>query len=515
MSKALENGIQAEPTLPSLVNTKISRRGFVKAGIGSAVVAGLALPEAKAGTGFGAGTRRPLRGDPVVFLANHITQGFSQPWFDRARFRGYQGLVEEQLNPERIDDSDLDALLAQYPSLGMSYGELYANYTKLGLDYVVYYELKLANLLRSIYSSRQLFERMVEFWTDHFNIDHNKDGEATFKTVDDREVIRQHALGKFPDLLMASATSGAMMVYLDNYLNTKYGANENYAREVMELHTLGVDGGYTEKDVKELARCLTGWSIDYTEANYGNFAYYDYLHDKGSKTVLGYFIAPNGGKNDAEYMLWILSQLPSTAKFISKKMCRWLLSYEPSDNLLAKVTDTFIYTGGDIKEMIRTIFLEALAEPINRQDAKLRRPYHHVMSLVRALQPEITDITGLFYEMYPLGQMPYDWAMPTGYPDSFDAWGSALLPRWTFANRLLENQIYGIRVKPAIVQGMLGNIPNSQLGEGINHLLTGGTMAREDVRDVQAFLDSIGVYTWTVLRQAIALAASCASYQLY
>jgi uncharacterized protein (DUF1800 family) len=429
--------------------------------------------------------------------------------------RGYHYFLEEQLNPDAIDDSALDAILAQYPSLAMSYGDLYANYTSQGLDYVVYYELKFANLLRSIYSNRQLFERMVEFWTDHFNIDHNKDGEPTFKTVDDREVIRRHALGKFPDLLVASANSGAMMVYLDNFLNTKYGANENYAREIMELHSLGVNGGYTETDVKQLARCFTGWGIDYTEANYGNFAYYDYLHDKGSKNVLGYFVPNGGGKNDADFLLLVLAYHPSTATFISRKMCRWLLSYEPPEPLVAKVADTYTYTGGDIKQMIRTIFYEALNVPTTRQDAKLRRPYHYVMSLVRALEPEITDLTGLFYEMYPLGQMPYDWSPPNGYPDSFEAWGSALLPRWSFATRLLENQIYGIRVKPAIVTGLLGDIPNSELANGIDRILTGGTMAREDVQAVQKFMDDIGSYNWTVVRQAIALAASCASYQVY
>src|SRR5262249_3528782 len=156
---------------------------------------------------------------------------------------------------------------------------------------------------------------------------------------------------------------------------------------------------------------------------------------KGPKTVLGYYIAPDGHKNDADTMLQILAYHENTAKFISRKMCRWLLSYEPPESLVAKVVNTYIFTGGDIKEMIRTIFYEALAEPANRQHAKLRRPYHFVMSLVRALQPEITDLTGLFYEMYPLGQMPYDWSPPNGYPDSFDAWGSALLPRWSFASR--------------------------------------------------------------------------------
>src|SRR5262245_37744044 len=264
MTKALERDIQAESARLSMVNTKISRRSFVKAGVGGAIAAGVGAKVTHAG-GYGSGTRHPKRGDPLLFLVNRITQGFSQPLYDRVKTRGYHYFLEEQLNPDAIDDSALDAVLAQYPSLAMSYGDLYANYTSQGLDYVVYYELKFANLLRSIYSNRQLFERMVEFWTDHFNIDHNKDGEPTFKTVDDREVIRRHALGKFPDLLVASANSGAMMVYLDNFLNTKYGANENYAREIMELHSLGVNGGYTETDVKQLARCLTGWGIDYTE----------------------------------------------------------------------------------------------------------------------------------------------------------------------------------------------------------------------------------------------------------
>src|SRR5262249_46230300 len=156
----------------------------------------------------------------------------------------------------------VDQFLAQYHSLGLSHRELWEQYTSLGLDNIAMVELQSATVYRSVYSQRQLYERMVEFWTNHFNIFQAKDGVKAIKTVDDREVIRQHALGKFPDLLVASAHSGAMMVYLDNYLNVVGAPQENYARELLELHTLGVHGGYTESDVKEVARCLTGWTIE-------------------------------------------------------------------------------------------------------------------------------------------------------------------------------------------------------------------------------------------------------------
>src|SRR5262245_34558259 len=146
MSKALERDIKAESVRLSMVNTKISRRSFVKAGVGGAIAAGVGAKVAH-GSGYGGGTRRPRRGDPLLFLVNRITQGFSQPLYDRVKTRGYHSFLEEQLNPDAIDDSALDAVLEQYPSLSMSYGELYDNYTRQGLDYIVYYELKFANLL--------------------------------------------------------------------------------------------------------------------------------------------------------------------------------------------------------------------------------------------------------------------------------------------------------------------------------------------------------------------------------
>ncbi|MFO0982754.1 MAG: DUF1800 domain-containing protein [Planctomycetota bacterium] len=511
----------SEPTQPppgaigKLANTRFSRRHFVKAaGIGGvAAVAGMGGAAHVAQAGSGVTLNRPRRKDDILFLVNRTTQGYTQEWYEYAKSRGYANFLEQQLAPQTIDDSAMDQLLTAYPSLGMSYGELYANYTAQGLAYIPYYELKLATIARRIGSNRQLFERMVEFWSDHFSIDHNKDGMATYKTVDDREVIRQHALGRFPDMLVASAHSGAMMVYLDNYLNTKYGSNENYAREIMELHTLGVDGGYTETDIKELARCLTGWGIDYSEANNGKFYYYDYLHDQGSKVVLGYYIGPGGGKSDMDTMLQALAYHPSTAKFIAKKMCRWLLAYEPPQWLVDRVADTYMNTLGDIKAMIRVILDRDIAKEMTA--SKFKRPGHVIEWLVRATKAEITDLTGLFYEYYPVGHMPFDWSPPNGYPDRVDAW-LGLQPRWNFVSRLFDKQVYGTTVKPAVIDSLLGDIPDSELAQGISRILTGGVMSPEDVAEIQGFLDAYSApRSWPVLRQALALAAQCASAQYY
>ena len=188
--------------------------------------------------------------------------------------------------------------------------------------------LRQSAILRAVYSRRQLQERMVEFWSDHFNIYAFKGQGPQFKVVDDHETIRAHALGKFRDLLGASARSAAMLGYLDNTSNRKGVPNENYARELMELHTLGVHGGYTQRDVKEVARCLTGWT---TEKHWhrGRFLFDPDAHDNGAKQVLGLTIAPGGGVTDGERVLDMLAGHPSTARHLARKLCVHFLGDAP------------------------------------------------------------------------------------------------------------------------------------------------------------------------------------------
>jgi uncharacterized protein (DUF1800 family) len=295
-------------------------------------------------------------------------------------------------------------------------------------------ELRQATLLRQLYSKRQLHEVMVEFWSDHFNIFMGKEREFVLKPVDDREVIRKHALGSFRDLVWASAHSPAMLVYLDNQANEKSHPNENYARELMELHTLGVDGGYSQTDVMELARCLTGWNVK-EHFWLGEFTFKDELHDTGEKNVLGLSIQPSGQK-EAEQVIEMLAAHPSTAKFICAKLARRFIADDPPRELVEKAAQTFLAAKGDIKSALRVILLDglALAQP------KYKRPVNFLLSAMRALNVE-TDGAAFADALTRMGQLYFNHPTPDGYPDFSEAWQGNLMPRWQFAFELIRNEI--------------------------------------------------------------------------
>ncbi|MBL8102918.1 MAG: DUF1800 domain-containing protein, partial [Anaerolineales bacterium] len=295
-------------------------------------------------------------------------------------------------------------------------------------------DLRRATILRAVYSHRQLFEVMVEFWSDHFNIFMDKEKEFFLKTVDDREVIRKHALGNFRDLVWASAHSPSMMIYLDNQANEKSHPNENYARELMELHTLGVDGGYSQKDVMELARCLTGWNVK-EHFWLGDFVFKEDIHDTGEKNVLGLSIQPSGIK-EAEQVIEMLVTHPSTAKFICTKLARRFVADNPPEQLIEKATQTFLNTNGDIKSVLRVILFDglALAQP------KYKRPVNFLLSALRMLNVE-TDGIALRDYLVRMGQLYFNWPTPDGYPDYSEAWQGNLMPRWQFAFALIRDEL--------------------------------------------------------------------------
>ena len=234
--------------------------------------------------------------DPTAILLSRASFGPKPGQVEQVRRIGIDQWIEQQLHPETIDDNALERMLAGLPTLTMAIPQLVEQYqpkSKPGPRQVVF-ELQKAALLRAIHSERQLLEVMVDFWTNHFNIFIQKDQCKLLKTIDDREVVRKHALGHFQDLLTASAQSPAMLDYLDNRSNVKGVPNENYARELLELHTLGVDGGYTQEDVLEVARCLTGWTYRLRGADPG-FVFDRTKLDMGAKMVLGVSIPANGG----------------------------------------------------------------------------------------------------------------------------------------------------------------------------------------------------------------------------
>lgn len=443
--------------------------------------------------------------DPTLLaVLNRATFGFSQSAYDEAAVMGADNYLEWQLAPELIDDSAADARLAVYDTLTMTSQEILNTYNMM--NNVPIFQLMESVVVRAVYSRRQLKERMVEFWTDHFNIDILDNPVPFLKTADDRDVIRQHALGTFPDLLNASARSAAMLWYLDNYANVAGNAQENYARELMELHTLGVTGPYTQQDVQEVARCFTGWTFQNTP-NYGQFIYWGPNHDNGVKTVLGQVIPPGGGESDGQTVLDMLAAHPSTAKFIANKMCVYFLGYDPPEDIVESVKQTYLDTNGDIKSMLRVILRAPVAEYL--ATPKFKRPLHYSASLLRSTEAEIANPLQVVFYLMVMGHGPFLWPRPDGYPDTIEDWGSSLLPRWQFASALFDGAIPDVTADAAALIAAQNPTPGQE-AVAINEILTGGTLSLAEETELQQFIDSGSPTTdW------FGLAASVPGFQHY
>jgi len=443
----------------------LSRRDFLKLG---------ALVSASAALASCSPVYRRLASDlPTVpwaplnasdFLAlNRLT--FGPRVEERAHFAeiGLQAYIEEQLAFDSINDFDCELLLNPFKTLKMDANELEGISNQLFDNYdreKVPSELRQATLIRQLYSKRQLYEVMVEFWSDHFNIFVEKGNCFYLKTVDDREVIRRHALGNFRDLVWASAQSPAMLTYLDNQSNHKGAPNENYARELMELHTLGVNGGYSQQDVMELARCLTGWTVK-EHFWLGDFVFKDDLHDQGVKSVLGRTIQPSG-QREAEDIIEQLVTHPSTAHFIATKLSRRFVADDPPIFIVEKAAKTFLDTSGDIKSVLRVILLDGLplAQP------KYKRPANFVLSALRMLNAE-TDGAAINEQLLRMGQLYFNHPTPDGYPDVSDAWQGNLMPRWQFAFALIRNELKGTKHN---LDALLDAVPTDSLQNDVDAL---------------------------------------------
>jgi len=339
---------------------------------------------------------------------------------------GYETYLEEQLNPEDLEDTAVDLMLQHLNLYQMDASQLVAQEPGDAAA-----ELIGSTVFRACYSKRQLYEAMVGFWSDHFNIYLRKNQwMPALKLIDDRDVIRPHALGKFRDLLFASAHSPAMLVYLDNVHNVKEEPNENYARELMELHTLGVDGGYTQQDVVELARMLTGWGVARRGRRRGYFNFDAERHDQGEKLFLGRRFETGRGESEIEEALEILVTHPATARFISTKLTRRFVADEPPKTLVEHLTDEYLATDGNITSMLRLIFS---SNEFVRAPLKLKRPFAYLISSLRILHADLAPGRELRRRMQELGQPLFLWLPPNGYPDVSEAWVSTLLPRWNLA----------------------------------------------------------------------------------
>ncbi len=329
-----------------------------------------------------------------------------------------------------------------------------------GPQQVVAYDLLDAKMLRAIESTRQLAEELDDFWFNHFNVFYEKGADRFLIPEYERLAIRPHVLGQFRDLLEATAKSPAMLFFLDNFESVrpdldandpkrkvKRGLNENYGRELMELHTLGVNGGYTQKDVTEVARCFTGWGIQEPRKG-GGFFYNDKLHDKGEKIVLGHVIKAGGGIDDGEQVLDILARHPSTAHFISKELAQRFVADNPPESLVNKMAQTFLATNGSIREVMKTMLdsKEFWSEGAYR--AKVKTPFEMVVSSARALDANVIDGWALANQVGTLGEPLYRKLEPTGYSNLGSEWvnSAALLGRMNFAFQLAQNHVESVKV---------------------------------------------------------------------
>jgi len=538
-------------------------------------------------------TTRELTADQQVLQAlNRLSFGARPGDVERVRALGVDAWIAQQLAPDRIDDGATTALLAHFPTLGRSGAELLRDYpppaqllaqaarraTAAGQSmagepmagmadsgaarrgtpgrgvtltrddslrvrnaaresYRVVGELQTAKVARAVGSERQLQEVMVDFWENHFNVFAGKD-RIRYQLGDYDATIRDHALGKFRDLLGAVAKSEAMLQYLDNFqsiadsshetlrgrgrgplaiLDTMSmpparramarqrlasltpdqrarltqvaarrprGLNENYARELMELHTLGVDGGYTQRDVIEVARALTGWSVK-GPLQGGGFVFRPEAHDADAKMVLGHALPAGRGVEDGEEVLDIVARHPATAHYIAYKLARRFVSDTPPATLVDRAAATFTRTDGDIRETLRTIVTSPEFFSRAAFRSKVKSPFELVVSAARALgaQPDTTPRTAQLIGR--LGQPLFGHQDPNGYPETGDAWMNtgAILNRINFGLAVAANRLPGTRLDQWPAAATLRGAAREQQVDGVVAALFGGGVS-PDTRSV-------------------------------
>jgi uncharacterized protein (DUF1800 family) len=375
---------------------------------------------------------------------------------DRSDERAVERYVSEQIAAERIDDAAVTARLARYEELDASAGELYEY-----KEQVLLASLTRSALIRARYGERQLHAVMADFWTDHFNIDSSKGDCRWLKAADDRDVIRAHALGSFPALLRASAVSPAMLWYLDGRVN-RYASpgdrpNENYARELLELHTLGVHGGYTQRDVMEVARALSGWTVRSRREvvfGLGKVEFHPEWHDDGEKRILGRVLPAGQGARDLDAVIDLIALHPSTARHLATKWCRRFIADDPPAAAVDRVAATFVASRGNIASSLETLF--ATPEFARARRTKLKRPFHFMVSALRATDAHTDGGPPLHEMLRRMGHAPYQFPTPDGYADDQTSWLGTLLWRWNFAAALAGNRIDGTRVRTDDLRASLG-----------------------------------------------------------
>ena len=459
----------------------------------------------------------------ILHVLNRLGYGPRPGDLERVRQMGVERWIQRQLEPERIPDTVLEAALGDYPVLAMSAADLYRDYPPPRQQdvqrfqsgqmtpqeirevfpperrpAVINAQLQSAKITRAVLSERQLQEVMVDFWFNHFNVYALKGPVRWMTAAYEREAIRPHALGRFRDLVVATAHHPAMLYYLDNWLSTRddlvvpgrgrRGLNENYARELLELHTLGVDGGYSQQDVVEVARCFTGWTSERPQQG-GGYLFRPLAHDRGAKHVLGTTIPAGGGQEDGLAVIDLLARHPSTARFIATKLVRRFVRDDPPKALVDRVAGVFRKTDGDIRTVLVAIITSSEFISADTYHAKTKTPLEVVASALRALDGRLEPppapgaparaVGGgltLARQVARLGAPLYEAQPPTGYPDVAEAWvnAGALLGRMNYALALAENRLPGVRTDVGrFVQGVDRGQPAAVLDRIVSVVLQG------------------------------------------
>lgn len=477
--------------------------------------------------------------EAILHALNRLAYGARPGDVERIRQMGLAKWIDGQLDPKSIDDSALDQRLARYATLSVSSKQLLEEFPpanqaakKEGVSKEEYKqemeqkregaltqmlptgntnfdnanvqlaklvgpnritaELAMAKVDRAIYSERQLEAVMEDFWFNHFNVFADKGADKWLLTAYVRDTIRPHAMGRFQDLLLATAKSPAMLFYLDNWLSAdlaafqrmrqemaaqrqrysgtfgetpagpprgfpaqrpnapakpqERGLNENYGREVMELHTVGVDGGYTQQDVIEMARCLTGWTVHEPRKD-PEFFFDDRIHAQGKKVVMGHTFN-YGGEKDGEEALKMLARQQSTAKFISTKLARHFVSDDPPPALINRMAAKYETSGGDIRSVLRTMIYSPQFWSRKAYHAKVKTPFELVASTARALNADVEVTLPLAQWVGRMGEPFFQCQPPTGYSDKAETWvnSGALLNRLNFALAFASDRMGGAEV---------------------------------------------------------------------
>lgn len=416
-------------------HAKVSRRDFMRTAAVGTAVAGSAVAIPSFLTTATAAAASPFgTDDPDLHLLQRATWGATPGGLKSIRKRGRKAWLDDQLHPSTLDDSFCkDLITKRFPGLAWDIRGARRGIEEFSWDLM--FDLGIASIARATWSRRQLFEVMVDFWSNHLNVTNPFDSGWDNRHDYDRTVIRKHALGRFEDMLAASARHPAMMYYLNNAESTKYSPNENYGRELLELHSVGVDGGYDEVDMRNSTLVMTGLSVDWET---GLFAYYKSDHYTGPVQVMDWSSANasgEGGLDVAMSYVRYLARHPSTARRIATRLCERFVSDSPPPELVNRLAQVYSNNGTAIVPVLRELF----SSPAFGQSkgAKIRRPMQDVVSTLRilAIKPDargVEGMQGLYWMIEGLGDAPLAWVPPNGYPDVADAWRSAggYLGRW-------------------------------------------------------------------------------------